>query len=138
MAYCEVTHKYLLKALYRRTNKKEYELQILEHNIRHTNVIAMQNAILIAKLIIMSAKKNELNVDMPNTEVTRLCSATNFLLKYNWHLNLIDNKAVINLGLQSIKKYYRRAAHVADELSHLSHFLLALTVFINEAYSNYE
>ncbi len=41
MAYSEAAHKYLLKAFYGRTNKKEYELQILKHNICHTNVIAM-------------------------------------------------------------------------------------------------
>ncbi len=40
-AYSEVAYKYLFKAFYGRTNKKEYESQILKHNIRHTNVIAM-------------------------------------------------------------------------------------------------
>ena len=40
-AHNEVAHKYLLKAFYGCTNKKEYESQILKHNICHTNVIAM-------------------------------------------------------------------------------------------------
>ncbi len=56
----EVAYKYLLKAFYERTNKKEYELQILKHNIRYTNVIAIQDAILIAKALDESAKKNSL------------------------------------------------------------------------------
>ncbi len=56
-AYSETIHKYLLKAFYRRTNKKEYKSQILEHNICLTNIIAMQDAILIVKVPVGSAKK---------------------------------------------------------------------------------
>ena len=104
-AHSEAAHKYLLKAFYGRTNKKEYESQIFEHNIRHTNVIAMQDAILIAKVPIGSAKKKEIVVDTPDAEVTRICSATNLLLKYNWHLDPTDNEAAVDLGLQSVKKY---------------------------------
>lgn len=39
---------------------KEYEFQISEHNIRHTKVIAIQNAIFIAKVLIETAKKMNL------------------------------------------------------------------------------
>ena len=56
-AHSEAAHKYLLKAFYGRTNKKEYESQILKHNIRHTNVIAMQDVIIIAKVLVRSVKK---------------------------------------------------------------------------------
>ena len=56
-AHSEAAHKYLLKAFYWRTNKKEYKSQILEHNICHTNVIAIQDVILIAKVIVGSTKK---------------------------------------------------------------------------------
>ena len=69
-AHREAAYKHLFKAFYRRINKKKYELQILEHNIRHTNVIAMQNVILIAKLPVKSAKKKELVVDTPEAEIT--------------------------------------------------------------------
>lgn len=41
MAHHETVYKYLLKAFYKRINKKEYESQILQHNIRHTNILAM-------------------------------------------------------------------------------------------------
>ena len=75
---------------------------------------------------------------MPDAEVTRVCSATNILLKYNWHLDLTDNKAVVNLRLLSIKKYWRRAAQVVDKLSHLPDFLPALAMFVNEARGNYD
>ncbi len=78
----------------------------------------MQNSILIAKVLDGSTKKKQLVVDMANAEITRVCSATNVLLKYNWHLNPTDDKAAIDLGLQNVKKYWRRAAQVADKLSH--------------------
>ena len=131
-------HKYLFKVFYKKTNKKKYKLQILEYNIHHTNVIAMQDAILIAKIPVRSDKKKELIVNMPDIEVTQICNTTNILLKYNWYLDFIDNKAAIDLGLQSIKKYHRRLAQVADELSHLPNFLPALTIFVNKAYGNYD
>ncbi len=137
-AHSEVAHKYLLKAFYGRTNKKEYKSQILKHNIRHTNVIAMQDAILMAQVLDESAKRKQLIVDTPDVEVTWVCSATNVLLKYNWHLNPTDDKAAVDLGLQSVKKYWRRAAQVADELNHLQDFLPALAVFVNEARRDYD
>ena len=65
----------------------------------------MQNAILIAKVLFGSTKKKEIVVNTPNAEIMQLCSITNVLLKYNWHLNLTDNEAAINLELQSVKKY---------------------------------
>ena len=42
----------------------------------------------------------------------------------------------IDLGLQSVKKYKKCAAQVADELSHFPDFFLALAMFINKTYSN--
>ena len=75
---------------------------------------------------------------MPDAEVTRVCSAINVLLKYNWYLDPTDNEADVDLGLRSVKKYWRRAAQVADELSHLQDFLSALAVFVNKARGNYD
>ncbi len=97
----------------------------------------MQDTILIAKVLVGSARKKELVVDTPDAEVTRVCSTTNILLKYNWHLNLTNNEAAVDLGLRSVKKYWRRAAQVADKLIYLQDFLPALVVFINEAHINY-
>lgn len=76
-------HKYFLKAFYKRTNKKKYESRILEYNIYHTNIITMQDTILIAKILVRSAKKKELVVDIPNAKITCVCYSTNVLLKYN-------------------------------------------------------
>ena len=70
--YSKVVYKYLLKVFYRRINKKEYKLQIFEHNIRHINIIAMQNAILIVKVPVGSVKKIELDVDLLDAEVTQV------------------------------------------------------------------
>ena len=42
---------------------------------------------------------------MPNAEFIWVCSAINMFLKYDWHFNPIDNKAAMDLGLQSVKKY---------------------------------
>ena len=58
--HSEVARKYLFKVFYGRTNKKKYKLQILKHNIRHTNVIAIQDAILIANVLVGSVKKKNL------------------------------------------------------------------------------
>ena len=49
----------------------------------------------------------------------------------------MDNEAAIDLGLQSIKKYWRRAAQIADELNHLLDFFLALAMFVNKACGYY-
>ena len=57
IAYSKAAHKYLFKAFYGQINKKKYELQILKHNIRHTNVIIMQDAILMAKILDGNTKK---------------------------------------------------------------------------------
>ena len=49
----------------------------------------MQDAILIAKISIGSVKK-KIVVVIFDAEVTRVCSATNVLLKYNCHLDLTE------------------------------------------------
>ena len=42
---------------------------------------------------------------MLDIEVTQVYNATNVLLKYNWHLDPIDNEVAVDLGLQNVKKY---------------------------------
>lgn len=60
MAYCKTVYKYSLNTFYKRINKKKYELQILEANIYYTNIILMQNIILITKVLVRSTKKKSL------------------------------------------------------------------------------
>ena len=49
--------------------------------------------------------KKQLVIYTPNVEVLWICNIINVLLKYNWHLNSTDNKAAVDLELQSTKKY---------------------------------
>ncbi len=92
----------------------------------------------MAKVLDESTKKKQLIIDLPNGKIMRVCSATNVLLKYNWHLNPTDNEATVDLRLQNVKKYWRCAAQIVDELSYLQDCLSTLTVFVNEAYRDYD
>ena len=56
-AHSEAAYKNLHQVFYGQTNKKEYKLQILKHNIYHTNVIAIQDTIIIPKVLNGSAKQ---------------------------------------------------------------------------------
>ena len=47
--YSKAVHKYLLKAFYNRTNKKEYDVQIWQHNVCHTNIIAIKDVVISKK-----------------------------------------------------------------------------------------
>ncbi len=64
----------------------------------------MQDAILMVKILDESAKK-QLVVDTPDAKVTRIYRIINIALKYNWHLNPTNDKAAVDLGRQSVKKY---------------------------------
>ena len=44
--HSKAAYKYLFKAFYNKTNKKEYNLQIRKHNIHHMNVIIIKNMII--------------------------------------------------------------------------------------------
>ena len=80
--YIEIVHKYFYKIFYKKTNKKKYDLQNLEYIICHIKIMTLQDAILIAKVLVRSAKKN-LNIKVLDIEVTWVSSAINVLLKYN-------------------------------------------------------
>lgn len=54
--------------------------------------------------------KKELVIDIYDVKVIRVCSATNVLLKYNWYLNLTNNKAATDFKLQNVEKYWKRTA----------------------------
>lgn len=53
----KTVYNYLSKIIYKKINKKKYKLQILKHNICYINVITIQNAILITKILVKNAKK---------------------------------------------------------------------------------
>lgn len=94
----------------------------------------MQDAIFIAKKPVGSAKKKNL---LLTCRIQRqVCSVINILLNSNYHLNAIDKEAAVDLGLQSVKKYWRSAAQVANEHSYLQDILPALAIFVNKAYKD--
>lgn len=85
----------------------------------------------------MQVAKKKLVIDIRDTEVMQIYSATNIFLKYNWHLNSINHKTTINLRLQSIKRYWKGATQVAHKLRYIQDFFSIFIVFINKACSNY-
>lgn len=129
-------HKYYLKAFYEWTNKKKYDLQILQHNIRYINILIIQNIILLVK--VERAKKKKIAINMPTIKVMQVCNATNIQLKYNWSLNYIDNKVNMNLRLQGVEKYKGRVVHIVDKFSNFQNFFLILIMFINKSWTNYD
>lgn len=59
----------------------------------------MENIFLILKI----SKKTKLVVNIPYAKNLQVYNIADILLKYNQHLDSIDNKIVINLELQSFK-----------------------------------
>lgn len=62
-SYSKVMHKYLLKFLYNKTNKKEYKLQIWQNNISYINMIEMKDIIILEN----TREKKKLLKDLINT-----------------------------------------------------------------------
>ena len=65
-AYSKVAYKYFLKAFYNKKNKKEYKLQIWQYNMRHTNIIANKDVIILEK----ARKKEMLSESTTDTTAT--------------------------------------------------------------------
>ena len=45
IVHSKAAHKYFLKTFYNKTNKKEYNSQIWQYNVCHTNIIAIKDVI---------------------------------------------------------------------------------------------
>ncbi len=105
-AHSKVAYKYLLKAFYNRTNKKEYHSQIQQYNVCYTNIIAMKDVILVAErgrelLAMENADKTAI------AEVAKMSSAIDLGSKHSWAISNADMDVARDLGLTSIKKYWR-------------------------------
>ena len=104
-AHSKMTHKYLLKAFYNRINKKGYNSQIRQHNIRHINIIAMKDVIILEK----ARKKKMLLESIADTtvqaEMAWVLSLIDLARRYNWAMSNADLDAVKELRLTNIKKY---------------------------------
>lgn len=57
IAHIKTAYKHRFESFYRQIHKKKYKSQILNLNIRHANVIAIQNIPIIAKILFGSIKK---------------------------------------------------------------------------------
>ena len=119
-AHSEAAYKYLLKTFYNRTNKKNYDAQIWQHNVRHPNVIAMK-AVIISK----KALKTERQLVVKNAdkivlaEVGRTSSLMDLDGKYMWAISNDDIDAARDLGLRDIKKQWRLASQIEKEVNGL-------------------
>lgn len=98
-------HKYILKTFYTKTNKKEYNLQIWEHNVSHINIIAMQNIIILEK----TRRIKKLLVVITDTttpvEMGQALSLVDLVRRYKWAMSNTDLDIAKKQELIDIKKY---------------------------------
>ncbi len=116
--HSETVHKYLLKAFNNRTNKKEYDSQIRQHNVRHTNIIAMKDVISIVErggeLLTIENKDKTIIA-----EVSKVLNITDLGGKYSWAISNADIDETEDLGRTGIKKYWRCAGQIQDKVDSL-------------------
>ncbi len=122
--YKNICHKHLIKKFFDRTNKRDTFLnQLIHHNTRHLNLLAMKNVLLYEKTKFIQIKKN-----MMSAMITTLCR-------------------VIDLSKLSISVFHAQCYQILDArldskkwclvftlMKNLDifEFLNALTVFIRE------
>lgn len=107
IAHSKAVHKYFFKAFYNRINKKEYNLQIRQHNVRHTNIITIKKILATAE----KGRKDEKQLVIENlldniamAEVTKVSSVINLGSKYSWAISNTDIDIAKDLGFTDIKK----------------------------------
>ena len=105
-AHSKAAHKYFFKTFYNKTNKKEYNAQIWQHNIRHTNVIAIKDVIISKKALKKEGQLVVRNADkIALVEVRKTSSPMDLDDKYIWAISNVDIDAAKDLGLTGIKKH---------------------------------
>ena len=133
----KTVYEYLLKTFYNRINKKQYNLQIWQHNICHTNIIAMKDMIISEK-----AKEEEtlwkgiINTIVP-VQITQILSFVDLARRYNWAISNANLDAAKKLGLTGIKKYWRRTGQIEIELDWLYDWIPILATFVRHLYRVY-
>lgn len=104
-AYSKTAYKYYFKFFYNKLNKKEYDLQIRQYNVHHTNIIVIKNAIILEKI----RKKEKLLKSIINklvlTKVTQVSSLVDLTRRYKWIMRNADVNIVDKLELTGVKKY---------------------------------
>lgn len=121
----EAAHKYLLKAFYGRTNKREgFLTQILHHNTRRTRMQAMEDVLLSQAL-----EPFTISDQVDDVKVTRPTKMRN-LQDLNWILSDEDRHVLRQFGLE--RGQWRRASQIAREAD-LPYFVDALATFISRS-----
>ena len=119
IAHNKAAHKYLLKTFYNRTNKKEYNLQIWQHNIRHTNIIAMKDVIISEKAREEEILSESIADTTTPAELARVLSFVDLAGRYNWAMSDVNLDIAKKLELTGIKKYWRYTGQVEIKLDWL-------------------
>lgn len=133
IAHSETTHKYLLKTFQNKSNKKEYNLQIQQHNICHTNIIAIKDVIVIAE---KGRENKELlaieNIDkIAIAEVAKVSNAIDLTSKHNQAISNANIDVAKDLKLISIKQYQRYIDQIQDKVDWLyKNKISTLRVFV--------
>ena len=113
-------------------------MQIRQHNVRHTNIIAMKEVIILQK-----AKEEEmLSGSIADTtvlaEMAQVSSFVDLTERYNWVMSNANLDVVKELELTGIKKYWRRAGQVEIELDWLYDWISALATFVKHSRRVYD
>ena len=139
-AHSEAAHKYLLKAFYNKTNKKEYDAQIRQHNVCHTNVIAMKDVIISKKALEKEEQLVVRNADkIALAEVGRMSSPIDLDGKYMWAINNVNIDANRDLGLTGIKKHWRLAGQIEKEVNGLHRdWIPTLAAFVKHSWKTHD
>ena len=130
IAYNKVAHKYFFKVFYNKTNKKEHNLQIRQHNVYYTNIIEIKDVIIIEK----AKKKKRLSKGITNTttlaELSQASSLVDFAERYMLAISNADLDAAKKLGLTGIKKHWKHAGQVKLKLDWLDDWIPSLATFV--------
>lgn len=119
--HSKAEYKYFFKVFYNSTNKKKYNFQIQQHNICHTNIIAIKNMIVAAE----KGKKNREPLAIENANKTvmakfaKVSSTINLFNKYNEAISNADIDLAGDLVLTDIKKYQRYAGQIQNKVDGL-------------------
>lgn len=97
---------------YNKTNKKEYNLQIWQNNIRYTNIISVKNIIILKKASKIEELSGGIADKIAPAKVAWALTPVDLAWRYKWTINNAHLDEANGLGLTSIKKYWRRAGQV--------------------------
>ncbi len=124
MKYEKICHRHLIKKFFDHTNKHDTFLnQLIHHNTRHLNLLAMKNVLLYEKTKFIQVKKNVMNA-----MIITLCRAID-LSRLSISVSHAQCYQILNARLNSKKWCFM---FTLMKNLNIVEFLNALTVFIRE------